>query len=495
MKTLIIQLEPHDDLISIRDRMDWAKTPRVLLLWPKKGQVGIRPLDLALLRRHAASLGAELGLVTRNGEIRAAARELGISVFRTTTEAQKKTWVESGPVRPTRRFPRIDLRALRDRLRLPDPLDVENDPTSRVGVFSIGVVALLVVMLVFLPSARIRLRPPEQPQSVVISVSAEPDAEAVQLSGVIPMQKLLLTLEASDSLLVTGQVETPSGTAQGMGHFTNLTEDPVIIPAGTVLLAQTQPPVTFLTVEQAEIPAGKGEAVDILIRAANPGASGNVAAETITAFEGPLGLALQVTNPTATTGGSNETVFAPTDQDRETLRRRILADLDQQARERFALQVSTGDLLFPATLTMEKIVDETVTPPPGQPGEKLTMTFTAEYSMAYAAASDLEKLSALVLDASMPVGSMASPGTLVYKPVSPFFEGQDLVRWQMRAERQVRLRIDSEQVIALAQGKTARRAGSLLTETFRLVEPPQISIRPIWWPWLPLLPIQITVES
>ena len=57
MKTQVIHLDPHDDLISIRDRMAWAKTPRILLVWPKRGRVGVRPLDLTLLRRHAEKTG------------------------------------------------------------------------------------------------------------------------------------------------------------------------------------------------------------------------------------------------------------------------------------------------------------------------------------------------------------------------------------------------------------------------------------------------------
>ena len=88
MKTQVIHIDSHDDFISIRDRMEWAKTPRILLVWPKRGRVEMRPLDLTLLRRHAESLGAELGLVTRQRQIRAAARELGISYFSTASEAQ-----------------------------------------------------------------------------------------------------------------------------------------------------------------------------------------------------------------------------------------------------------------------------------------------------------------------------------------------------------------------------------------------------------------------
>jgi hypothetical protein len=66
MKTQLIPLESHDDLISIRDRMSWAKTPRILLVWPKSERIPLRPLDLKVLQRHATSLGAQLGLVTRH---------------------------------------------------------------------------------------------------------------------------------------------------------------------------------------------------------------------------------------------------------------------------------------------------------------------------------------------------------------------------------------------------------------------------------------------
>ena len=58
MKTQIITLESHDDLISVRDRLSWAKTPRILLVWPKYEKVTLRQVDLKILQRHAASLGA-----------------------------------------------------------------------------------------------------------------------------------------------------------------------------------------------------------------------------------------------------------------------------------------------------------------------------------------------------------------------------------------------------------------------------------------------------
>ena len=64
MKTKIISLESHDDLISVRDKFSWAKTPRILLVWPKYEKITLRLLDMKVLQRHADSLGAQLGLVT-----------------------------------------------------------------------------------------------------------------------------------------------------------------------------------------------------------------------------------------------------------------------------------------------------------------------------------------------------------------------------------------------------------------------------------------------
>ena len=63
MKTQILQLESHDDAISTRDKMGWGQTRRVLLIWPARGRVLTRQLDLILLLRHSLTLGVQLALV------------------------------------------------------------------------------------------------------------------------------------------------------------------------------------------------------------------------------------------------------------------------------------------------------------------------------------------------------------------------------------------------------------------------------------------------
>ncbi|HJS28344.1 MAG TPA: hypothetical protein VJ768_01890, partial [Anaerolineales bacterium] len=93
MKTQILQLEQHDDVNSIRDKMGWGQTTRTLLVWPPGSRNLHRRLDLLLLQRHCKSLGSQLALVSDNEETRFHARDLSIPVFDTVPEAQNGRWI------------------------------------------------------------------------------------------------------------------------------------------------------------------------------------------------------------------------------------------------------------------------------------------------------------------------------------------------------------------------------------------------------------------
>lgn len=67
MKTQVILLDAHDDVTSIRDKMSWAKTPRILLVYPHRSRNLGRLLDLRLIQRHAFILGAQLAIVAPSG--------------------------------------------------------------------------------------------------------------------------------------------------------------------------------------------------------------------------------------------------------------------------------------------------------------------------------------------------------------------------------------------------------------------------------------------
>src|SRR5512146_2475408 len=141
MKTQIIALEAHDDFISVRDRMSWAKSPRILLVWPKYEKIALRAADLRILQQHASTLGAELGVITRRGDVRRDAERFGIPVFRSAKVAQRQAWSPrqqlAAPEHRNRRK-RADLEAMRRAAAAPEAA-WRAKPLARIGFFVLGV--------------------------------------------------------------------------------------------------------------------------------------------------------------------------------------------------------------------------------------------------------------------------------------------------------------------------------------------------------------------
>jgi hypothetical protein len=92
MKVQIIQLESHDDSLSTRDKMGWSQTGQILLVWPPRGRILNRKLDLLLLQRHSKSLGVKFALVTHDSEVIRNADQLGLSVFENVRQALDTPW-------------------------------------------------------------------------------------------------------------------------------------------------------------------------------------------------------------------------------------------------------------------------------------------------------------------------------------------------------------------------------------------------------------------
>ena len=122
--------------------MSWAKTPRILLIWPKGETIDLRPLDLKILQRHARSLGATLGLVTRDPHVRREAAALKIPVFNSPRAAQVERWhPSSSPEFHSTRTVKA-LHALRDAAH-PGQGGWQAYPVVRFGFFALGALSVL----------------------------------------------------------------------------------------------------------------------------------------------------------------------------------------------------------------------------------------------------------------------------------------------------------------------------------------------------------------
>lgn len=503
MKTQILQLEPHDDIISTRDKMGWGQAARIVLVWPKNERILLRRLDLQLLQRHAQQMGAQLALVTNDPEVRFNARQLAIPVFKNQRQAHNPRWrVGRRPLRSIqRRKPRPDLESLRQELHPAQPAWY-SQPLVRRGMHIISLCAALALLALFLPGARIVLYPQTQVQEIQFDVAAGTTVRTVNVTGDLPAHQISIILEGSGKINATGSVMVAESASQGLVEFTNLTGDRVSIPAGTVvttLLIGDQEPVRFSTTTATQISSGRTALVKIVCLEA--GKRGNLPVGEIKAIEGALGLKLSATNPIPTSGGSEQPAAAPTAADAQELFESLVEALDKAALEELEKAARQQDgLAIEPSLSLASIVEENYTPRLvegvfTQPAQQLTLLLRLEYQALLVTDQDLQEISARILDANLPQGFEPLPETLTFAHLSsPSIEEASTARWRMQARRHIRALVDTEQASNMARGLALPQAKQILEDGLNIRDV-DLQVAPGWWPRLPWLPFRIQVTS
>ena len=507
MKTQIIQLEAHDDTVSTREKMGWSQTSRIVLVWPVRGMVLDRRLDLVLLQRHAASLGAQLALVTRNEEILFHARELGIPTFDSKKKAQAARWRvgRRRRLRLVRRAPRPDLEELR-KLAHPREAEWRNRPDVRLSVFLISLLALLAVLAALLPSSQITLSPDTQLQQITLPVTASTRFTVANLAGELPAHPISVVVEARGNITTTGQVPVPQFPSTGSVKFTNLTEHAVAIPLGTMVTTLGDEVIRFATTQSGLVDAGPGESTSLPVKAVTPGSQGNLPANSLQAIDGPLGLELSVTNTFVTSGGIDQPARAPAPMDRTLLYNQLFATLRKTAAKELELRADSGgessalsddDFPIPVTLQFKRILEQTYDPPAAvqnQPAEQLHLTLRLEFEALAVSGQDLDGLALPVLDANLPSGYRPLPGTVKIQHLSsPALDTAGDAHWQVQFSRTLQNDLSQDRVVRIVKGKPVARAVKDMLAQLPLQSLPVIRQEPAWWPYLPVLPMRITI--
>ena len=495
VKTQIIQLEVHDDTISVKDKMDWSQTPRILLVWPDRGKVFRNRLDLVLLERYCSSNGSQLALLTSDPRVIYQAEEAGIPLFQSRRVAQLQPWGKSfrefkrkeltqkaGASRDFRNFEKPDLKK-----------KIELPPWGRILIFTIGVLAVLLIAGLLLPSAVITLPEEGTIKKLVVPLKADPDIDNVNLSGIIPARKMTLTVEGEKNRSSSGSVPIPDDYSTGEVIFTNLSETSISIPENSILSTSAENPILFVTSNSGRTPQGIGEQIIVTIRALKAGSTGNVETGQINRINQAFGADLTVTNPAPTTGGKDINVTAPNQTDRTILNSSLMTDLEQTALEDFQGLISEGDLIFGSSLNLIEIEDESSVPDPGFAGDTLTISKRIEFGIWYATGEDLNTLANEIVMAQYLEGDFEFiPGTLSlnYEQFPDLMAG-----WNLNLKWKEKKSIDTADIIQLALGKNVLDAEALIREYYNLNSTPEINIKPGWWFRLPVLPFRININE
>ena len=491
MKTQILRLETHDTVTSICDKLTWAKSPRILLAFPRRRPPLLDRLDLTLIQRGAARVGGQLAISTLDEKITGAAKIVGIPVFSSIPAAQRLPWRTHDRRRAHTFQPRqtTSLAQLQERRVLPSVSRLPNG--LRISVFTLGVAAFLSLIALFLPSAVIEIPVEAQPQILNLTVYPGVGIPSVLPGGQIPAADVQTIVEGQLETAATGEIMVPDQSAQALVTVTNQTGQAVSLPAGTVFLVPGNPPQHFLTLTPLEVPAGRGQQVEIQARAEFPGSAGNVAAGAINSIEGAVGLQVTVSNAAPAEGGTDRPGRAASESDYAQLYDQLLTSLNGIALNQLSTDAPQM-LVIPESLGVAEVLAESRQPVVGQPTDRLRLTLKVAFSAMAVSRADLNAAATAALDADLATGLTPTPDSLVLtqKVAWVVIPGQRITL-DLEAVRSTTPILDTTALFNLVRGLKPVDAGSQIQSLLNLNQTPVIRISPTWWPRLPVLPLRI----
>jgi hypothetical protein len=490
MKVQILQLEPHDDLASTRDKLAWAQAQRVVLVWPDRARVLRKRLDLVLLRRQAARQGVELGIVTHDPVVLEHATALGIPIFRSSTRLSEETWKTGNQA------------SLRLPAR-PDPFVAASPPERlqprplpawlRVSILVVLALALAGAAAALFPSATITVYPETLDQEETVIFTLDPQAQAVGVDGRVPARQVSLRPSGSIRVTTTGRTLVPGSPASGEVIFINLTDEPVLVPAGTGVLPAGRPDLRFATVGDLSLPAGKGTSGSTRVLASDPGAAGNLPAGSLNAIDGALGLQTTVDQPDPLSGGTQAERAAVASADHATALRILSEQLLSEAASEIETQLEDGESIAAASLRVTNTPQQEYDRPIGQPADSVGLHLTLEVAALVYHQQDIDAAAALALAAQLPADSSVVPNSLGWTVIPSDATAPELL--QTRAHQQLYQPVPAAVVTRAARGRRPSDAAARIAAIPGQAEPAKVEMAPAWWPFVPWLDVRIRVQG
>ncbi len=499
----IIYLEPDEDILSIRDRIETAESKRVLLVVPPYSDALTRRVDVQVLQRRAAQAGLEVALVTGDGLIRALAREVGLPVFES---------VESGQRARRWRRPREDDEALERRPRReaweaaaklgPAVASARRWRAVRIAFAVLIFLAVLAVLAagatVIVPSASVTLIP--RNQSVIVNLNAvvDPNIRTVDYArSRIPAVYVSTELEGNAQVATSGKKDIPSSRATGRVVFVNQLDAPILIPKGTAM--RTSAYVTanrFVTVADVQVPGGLGAQAEAAIEAVEVGPAGNIPENLINEVEGVAALAVRVSNPRPTAGGGSRQVPSVTQADKDRLRAALLKQLQQQALDQLQARLGEQEYILSESLAVNEILDETFDRFVAEEAPSLGLQLRVRIAALKVGMQDANALVFAAMATKVPPGYELIPNGLLFQRQETLVpaDRRGNLTLVMRGTGFAAARIDLDAVRRAIAGRPVASARSYLSESLPLQADPRLDVWPAALGRMPFLAFRISMD-
>ena len=499
----IIYLEVDDDITTIRNRLEWAQAPRVLLVIPRGCPALHRPLDFKLLRRQVDALGIEVALVSKDPVVQDLAYEHKFSIFSTTKRGQRaRRWrkadedeISRPPARPQPRRPLWP--ALQENPYLRRALRVARHILAG-GIFLVVVGVLILGAYLIIPSAKIILVPASEVVSVTVPLTASPTVEAVDVEQLLlPARIIEVRVEDRAQIPTTGTKDAPDAPATGTVVFINRSAASVTVPKGTAVSTSAGTPIRFLTLEDVTLPPTVGGIARVGVQAAEPGPIGNVGVNLINRVEGPMAVKVRVTNDEPTGGGTVKQAGMVTPADKERLRAALLQQLQQKAYAAMTAELDEGEFVPAESLQIELILVENYDKFVAEVADTLGLEMRIVVSGVAINEADAAPLMLEVLRSQVRSGFDLLPETsrLQCGQVIGVRQEDRAVQFNMEGSGVMAAHLDVPLIREAIRGQTPGFALDYLRANVPLRAEPQVTLSPEWLPVqrIPWLPLRINV--
>lgn len=507
-----VQLEPGDDVVSVRDRLSFLRGKRVLLIWPEEGTVLTRKLDLVLIQREAMRRAIRLALVTHDTTVIRHANELNISTFETIGASERGRWRRGRSKVFANRAQRPKDEPIPDDLKeIASRIYAEESAAERRWRrirFVIGVLLFAAVTLgigyVFVPAATVMLTPAQRRIEATASIRVDPLANGVDVeNAIIPALRLSIQIEDSGTIETTGVQALSNAPAGGSVIFINQTEQPVTIPAGTTVSTSAGEPISFRTTQEANLPGGIGLQVEVPIEALpdSAGAVGNVDSGQINTVIGPLAAQVTVRNITPTAGGASRSQRVVTQTDRDLLLAIVKQQLQTRAYLDLQARLSDSQCIILETMRIaeERSDWTTFSANVGEVSDTLSLTMRVVVEATAIEEQFGQQIVYAQMSRQVQAQEAIQPESVTYdlgcEAVSSSDSSTGQAIFTMGGSGLVTSIIDIETVRQRLAGLSLNDAIAYLISELPLQQgtPPNIQIEPEWFSGLPLLPFRISI--
>jgi hypothetical protein len=494
VKLQIIHLDPEDDHLSARDKIGWPNASHVILVWPRRGRILHRKLDLVILQRFAAHRSFHLGLVTFDPEVERHARAVKIPVFESLDEISLSDWPSSPSLKLPKRGDRPELESFErfSKGQRNEKTTHKWTPIRRLVPIVLGFASVGLLLTTVLPSVDITLYPQTWRQPNRFDLQVDPSLDEPQGDSRIPAQQVTILVEGEASSATSGVIQVPTGFAEGEVTFTNLTDQTQLIPAGTRVRPSGNAELKFETNQTIRLAAGIDQQRTVSITALEPGLRGNLSSHQIDSIEGELGFLVKVDNPSPIAGGENSRVASPTQQDLNDLQVSLTGSLVERAIDALLQSLESDQALFRESVQTVRIISIDTQPRIGEPASQFRVQLVLEVEAFVYRKSDLATEIQLLLAESLPSDSEAIPDTMEWEVLSsPAFETVVESRLTVEADQALYRKQDLREITRYLPRLDVEAADRFLKSIIPLDANPVIDLYPAWFPTMPWFESQI----